>query len=62
MQNWSNRHVRNLLTGQVLHTFNAESQHHQFVSMLPVPGQPELLVAGDKKGHVHLWDIRRGEF
>jgi hypothetical protein len=32
-----------------------------FVNTMPVPGQPRLLVTGERRGHVNLWDIETGE-
>ena len=54
----SNTQVRHLLTGQLLRTF---APGHLFVNTMPVPGQPRLLVTGERGGHVNLWDIETGE-
>jgi hypothetical protein len=54
----SNTHVRCLLTGQLLRTF---ASGHLFSNTVPVPGQPRLLVTGERKGDVNLWDIETGE-
>jgi hypothetical protein len=54
----SNAQVHNLLTGQLLRTF---APGHLFVNTMPVPGQPRLLVTGERSGHVNLWDIETGE-
>ena len=54
----SNTHVHHLLTGQLLRTFAAG---RLFVNTMPVPGQPRLLVTGERQGHVNLWDIETGE-
>ena len=54
----SNTQVRHLLTGQLLRTF---APGRLFVNTMPVPGQPHLLVTGERRGHVHLWDIETGE-
>jgi hypothetical protein len=55
----SNTQVRYLLTGQLLRTFAPD---RLFVNTMPVPEQPHLLVTGERKGHVNLWDIETGEW
>jgi hypothetical protein len=55
----SNTHVRQLRTGQVLHTL---TPGRLFINTVPVPGQPRLLVTGGGPGdHVNLWDIDAGK-
>jgi hypothetical protein len=53
----SNTEMRHLLTGQLLGTF---APGRLFVNTVPVPGQPRLLVTGERTGHVNLWDTETG--
>ena len=53
----SNTQVRHLLTGQLLRTL---APGRLFANTMPVPGQPRLLVTGERSGHVNLWDIETG--
>ncbi len=52
--------VHDVLTGQLLHSIKIHS--HCFL-MMPVPGQPALLIVGERFGktdELHLYDIEAG--